>query len=363
MDHSRIIAMWLLYRRYRKNKRNRIHWVHPINEKREESGLFYTLFEDLRKDGKKFFNYFRMSISTFDDLHQRLKYNLRRQNTKMRNCIQPEQMLAIAIRYLASGCTFTDLHYNYRIGISTASSIVRDACSSIWSTLQQECIPTPTKGRWETIAAEFEKRANFPHCLGSVDVADSNYRFVYVNIGSFGKDCDSSIFKKCSLWESIETNNQELPEERCLPGTESPNVPYFFVEDEAFALHRHLLRPYGGSNLTLKKRIFNYRLCRARRYVECTFGILSNKWRILHRPINVNPDFAVDIVKACVVLHNFVRDRDGFETEDTMTITGLEDLPSEETARGGLGANNLRNVLADYFLTDIGAVKWQMSKV
>ncbi|KAG5879716.1 hypothetical protein JTB14_000394 [Gonioctena quinquepunctata] len=29
-------------------------------------------------------------------------------------------MLAVTLRYLASGCTFTELHYTYRIGISTA---------------------------------------------------------------------------------------------------------------------------------------------------------------------------------------------------------------------------------------------------
>ena len=23
-------------------------------------------------------------------------------------------------------------------------------------------------------------------------------------------------------------------------------------------------------------------------YIECTFGILANKWRILHKPLNVN---------------------------------------------------------------------------
>ena len=98
MDRRYIIAMWFLYRRYRKYRQNRIHWVHPINEKREEAGLFYTLFEDLRNDEKKFYNYFRMSITTFDELHNRLKYDLQRQNTKMRNCIQPVQMLAITIR-------------------------------------------------------------------------------------------------------------------------------------------------------------------------------------------------------------------------------------------------------------------------
>ena len=55
-----------------------------------------------------------------------------------------------------------------------------------------------------------------------------------------------------------------------------------------------------------KKRVYNYRLCRTRRYVECAFGILSNKRRIFQRPLNVSPDFAADIVKACVVLYNFV---------------------------------------------------------
>lgn len=115
-----------------------------------------------------------------------------------------------------------------------------------------------------------KKNTNFPHCIGAVDgkhvriicpirsgsmffnykdyhsvvlmaVADSKYRFVYVNIGSFGKDCDPTIFKQSTLWQSILTNSLQLPEEKCLPGTESPRVPYYFVGDEAFGLHTHLL--------------------------------------------------------------------------------------------------------------------------
>ena len=30
-------------------------------------------------------------------------------------------------------------------------------------------------------------------------VADTNYRFVYVDIGSYGKDCGSTIFKRSTL--------------------------------------------------------------------------------------------------------------------------------------------------------------------
>ena len=112
-----------------------------------------------------------------------------------------------------------------------------------------------------------------------------------------------------------------------------------------------------------KKGVYNYRLCRARRYVECVFSILSNKWRIFQRPLNVSPDFAVGIVKACFVLHNFVREIDGYKFEGAFTVTGIEDVPDGQSVRGGLTANSVRNRVADCFLTDAGAASWQMSKI
>lgn len=55
------------------------------------------------------------------------------------------------------------------------------------------------------------------------------------------------------MWKSIESGSHTLPEDTCLPGTESPKVPHFFVGDAAFGLHKHLLRPYGGTHLTVEK--------------------------------------------------------------------------------------------------------------
>jgi len=63
----------------------------------------------------------------------------------------------------------TDLHYTYIIGISTASMIVKEVCYAIWSVMQLEFLPTPSKENWETIALDFERNANFPHCIGAVD--------------------------------------------------------------------------------------------------------------------------------------------------------------------------------------------------
>jgi len=134
------------------------------------------------------------------------------------------------------------------------------------------------------------------------------------------------------------------------------------VGDEAFGLSHHVLRPYGGKNLTKKKRIFNYRLSRARRYIECAFGILANKWRIFHRPINVNIDFAEDIIKACCILHNFVRERDGYNFEHTLTDE-LNSLQQQENVQGSVVANTIRDHFATYFESDIGAVPWQDSKI
>jgi hypothetical protein len=96
--------------------------------------------------------------------------------------------------------------------------------------------------------------------------------------------------------------------------------------------------------------------------VECAFGILSNKGRIFQRPLNVSPDLEV-VVKASVVLYNFVRERDGYKFEDSLPVTGLEDVPDGQLVRGGLRANNIRNKVADYILTDAGAASWQMSKI
>jgi len=151
----------------------------------------------------------------------------------------------------------------------------------------------------------FEHRANFPHCLGEVDgkhvriikptgtgsqhfnykhyfsivllaVVDANYKFSYIDVGSFGKDSDSTIFKKFTLWNLLTINELNIP--KACPITNTDIVAnYIFVGDEAFDLSEHVLLPYGGMNLTNTKRIFNYRLSRAHRYVECAFGILSNK--------------------------------------------------------------------------------------
>jgi len=100
---------------------------------------------------------------------------------------------------------------------------------------------------------------------------------------------------------------------------------------KAFALSEHVVTPYPNRNLSVQQRIYNYRLTRAHRMVECAFGILANKWRIFHRPLDVTPQFCDSIVKACCILHSFVPRNDGFQLEDTFYESNFESIQATGT--------------------------------
>lgn len=104
--------------------------------------------------------------------------------------------------------------------------------------------------------------------------------------------------------------------------------------------------------------IFNYRLTLARQYIECTFDIMYNNWRILHRSLDVNIDFAGKIVKTICILHNYVRIRDGYMFEDTFTDAALESRSPNYTGRAVRMADSIRTHFTNYFINE-GKVDWQ----
>lgn len=285
------------------------------------------------------------------------------------------------------------MHYNFRIGVTTLSEIIQDVTKMIWETMREQCIPKNDREKWLEIADGFLKNSNFPNCIGSIDgkhiriikpshsgslyynyksffsiqllaMCDSNYCFTFVDIGDYGKNSDSAIFKKSVLYQRLMAKTLDIPDASFLPGKDDIKMPYVIIGDEAFGLSMNLMRPYGGKYLPVNKRMYNYRLCRARRYIECSFGILTNKWRIFHKPLNVSTGFAENIVKACVILHNFVRVRDGYKHEDTLSYHGLfdNDLNNLDNNYFGKTPSAVREYFAEYFMTT-GAVPWQNTKI
>lgn len=276
------------------------------------------------------------------------------------------------------------------VGKTTASNIVHDTCRAIWNVLSELVLKKPTTEDWCKIAEVFWDRCNFPNCVGAIDgkhirivkpigsgskfynykkyfsfvllaVADANYCFSYVDIGSYGSSSDSSIFARSSFGRMLRENRLNLPPDCPLPGTNGPPLPFAFVGDEAFALSEHLLRPYSNRSLNVDKRVFNYRLTRARRVVECAFGILANKWRFLHSAINLKMENAISAVKAACVLHNFVALRDGYNHEDSL----MHDMEGARwsASRGTSNGATVREEFTSFFMSAAGSVPWQQDAI
>ena len=69
---NRRYLLGLMYLRRRYRKRAREYWVHSLLTVRYMEGSFYSLFEKFGNHDSKFYNYFLMSIHTFDFLVDRV---------------------------------------------------------------------------------------------------------------------------------------------------------------------------------------------------------------------------------------------------------------------------------------------------
>ncbi|KYQ50119.1 hypothetical protein ALC60_10812 [Trachymyrmex zeteki] len=203
---------------------------------------------------------------------------------------------------------------------------------------------------------------------------DADYKFTWVDIGQYGSVSDGGVWNNIDFVQDLEAEEVDLPLPSPLPGEDIP-FSYVFVADEAFPLKKYIMRPYPKKNdrMSDDERIFNYRLSRARRVIENTFGILAAKWQILNSCINCSPKHAEQIAKALVCLHNFLitssseycppwftdTERSNGETETEawrreINQTLFSNLSRIGANRASQIANEIRNYLKEYFVSEIG---------
>lgn len=169
-------------------------------------------------------------------------------------------------------------------------------------------------------------------------------------------------------------NTLNLPSPRSIVEN-GPQLPFVLVGDEAFALTSFMMRPYPrANNLNLQKKVFNYRLSRARRIVECAFGIFTARWRIFRRPLSTNIHNAISIVKATVCLHNFLMQKDlavsaekrqymlsPSDYANVCSTSQLHCFDNTEIVNGIQSAVNIRDAFTNFFCT-VGAIEEQWEK-
>ncbi|MGH0160334.1 UNVERIFIED_CONTAM: hypothetical protein FKN15_068990 [Acipenser sinensis] len=142
-------------------------------------------------------------------------------------------------------------------------------------------------------------------------LVDADYRFCVIQVGDFGRTSDGGVFASSALGRGMEVKTMNVLSDTYLPGAEQLcKMPYVIVGDAAFPLKTYLMRPYPECSLPAYKRIFNYRLSRARRIVENAFGILAARRRIFHQNINMLSHKVDTVVEAACLLRNFLQKED-----------------------------------------------------
>ena len=188
----------------------------------------------------------------------------------------------------------------------------------------------------------------FPHCIGAIDgkhiaffspvnsgstcfnlkdffgivllaLVDADYKFRYIDIGCQSRISDGGVFKNCELYKLLASNQANIPppfpvndlsgpnDSFLLESNREVNIPYVIVADAASPLTIYSIKPYSQKNLLGSRRIFNYRLSRARRTLENVFGVLSNQFRILLARIHLKPEITSEVVVTCCLLHNLLK--------------------------------------------------------
>ena len=177
-------------------------------------------------------------------------------------------------------------------------------------------------------------------------VVSAQYEFLYVDVGKNGRLSDGGVFARTDFYSRLQAGGLALPPDE----DNVEGLPFVFLADEAFGLGPHLMRPFPQRTLTSERRVFNYRLARARRVVENAFGILSNRFRLFLTAIHLAEYKLNTIVFACCILHNFLRRHSQAYLTNIGSEAGLpsDTLPGLDTGRGGLATQSAREVRDKY---------------
>jgi len=139
---------------------------------------------------------------------------------------------------------------------------VRTVCEAIWRWLGPLVMPEPSKDVWKSSASKFRDLWHFPKCLAAIEgkhisilcpinggslyfnykgfhstvllaLVDAEYKFLAVDVGSYGKNSDGNVFYKSVIGTKLETGALNIPPNTPLIENAVP-MPYVIVGDEAF---------------------------------------------------------------------------------------------------------------------------------
>ena len=273
----------------------------------------------------------RMNRETFDKLLDVLRPSITRQDTVMRDCVPPEKVLAIGLYRLAHGNSYESMAPALNVGRTTAIEAVQDVVNQLYE-LRNHYIKFPVTAAEIAASIEtFAQLSELPNVVGAIEgthirinaprnsavdyfsryqshdfiiqgIADGRKLFLHAAAGYPGSMHDARVLRSTTFYRQAERGEK-------LHGPtvniENQEIAPYLVGDSAYPLTQWLQKPYPEGTRDPEEKACNKALSSARVVIECAFGILKMRWRILNKRLDSHTKFSVRIAVACMVLHNF----------------------------------------------------------
>ena len=148
--------------------------------------------------------------------------------------------------FLATGDSFLTLSTCFCRGESAVVQAIYNVSEAIWAVMSPIYMAPPIENDWRQIKHQFSTRWNFPNCIGVLDrkhiimrappnsssmfynykcyfsiismtLVDVDYQFVFVEIGQYGSNGDSGVFRGRWFDQNYINGTLNLPGPKQLP--------------------------------------------------------------------------------------------------------------------------------------------------
>nr|CAH7736754.1 unnamed protein product [Callosobruchus chinensis] len=116
----------------RKKKKTKKIWRRRLFARREKNALLRDM------DSGHLKNFTRMTAEDFERLIILVGPKISKMDTKFRKAIPVQDRLAITLRFLATGDSFTSLQYLFKVSKQRISIIIEETCNALIQALKEQ---------------------------------------------------------------------------------------------------------------------------------------------------------------------------------------------------------------------------------
>ena len=305
----------------------RTYWINPGRSDEH----FDNILND-RTVPSEWHSNFRMNKDVFFKLVDLLRPYLKpNPKTFRRDSLSVEKKVAMGLYYLKDQGGYRMTTNWFGVGLATLTVILRQFCDAVISIAPQILRLPKKKEETQAIMDAFETKFGFPQVVGCIDgthipikspiehgheyfcykmkhslnvqaICDEKGVFLDVDISWPGSVHDGKVFKNSFI--NSQFSNKTFPGNSKLLVQGHAMVPPLLIGDPAYPLLPNVMKEYSTCSSN-DEVVYNVMLRSTRNQIECAFGRLKARWRMLLRSVDVDISLTPKLIYTCFILHNF----------------------------------------------------------